>query len=381
MAWRERGRRRAGEDLDRGRAMRWCRTAAAAAALCSGGPPATLRAQPTAGDHVLIVTGASGAPEYAASFQRTATTLLDAMRAAGVPAANVAWLSEDPATTGGRATGRSGRDDVQRALKSLADALKPGDRLLLVLVGHGSHEGADARINLPGPDLTAAELKDALAPMRGVRVAVVNAASASGDFVPVLAADGRIVVTSTKSSLERNETRFAEHFADAYAGGGADADKDGRVSLLEAFVYARREVVRAYERERLLLTEHAVLDDDGDGKGSAEPAGTTGDGRLARAFVLGTRAVASTGGATVPATGNARQQALGARRDSLQRAVEELRARKDATAPAAYEAELERLLLALAETTQQLRAAQGAGASGSPAARADSTRRPPTARP
>ena len=374
MAWRDGGQPKAGDDRSRWAVMRWCRVGVAVAALCSGGPPALLAAQGAAGDHVLIVTGASGAPEYAASFTRTAVTLLDAMRAAGVPAANVAWLSENPSVTGGRATGRSGRDEVQRTLSALASSLKPGDRLMLVLIGHGSHEGSDARINLPGPDLTAAELKAALAPLRGVRVAVVNTASASGDFVPVLAAEGRIVVASTKSSLERNETRFAEQFAQAYAGDGADADKDGRVSLLEAFVYARREVVRLYERDRLLLTEHAVLDDDGDGKGSAEPAATAGDGRLARAFVLGARTVASAGGATRPAAGNARQQALGARRDSLQRAVEELRARKDATMPAAYEAELERLLLALAETTQQLRAAQGA-------ARADSAGPPPTRRP
>ncbi|MHB1225778.1 MAG: hypothetical protein ACYC2G_17245 [Gemmatimonadaceae bacterium] len=376
----------------RRRGWGWWWAAGLAVATCiSGGAPraaaiaTAATAQPGSTDHLLVITGAAGSPEYARRFETTATTLLDALGRAGLPAANLTWLAEDPARTGGRAAARSTKAEVQRALAALAARTGPGDQLLVVLVGHGSHEGPESRINLPGPDLTAADLAKALAPLRGRRLAVVNASSASGDFLPVLTARGRIVVTATKTSLERNETRFGEFFAQAYGGDGADTDKDGRVSLLEAFVFARREVGRLYERERHLLTEHALLDDDGDGRGSDEPTATAGDGQLARAFVLGARTVASSGGAAERAAGNAagpRAAALVAERGVLERDVAALRARKADMAAAAYEAELERLLVAIAEKTQAIRALDADSVPPPPAAQPAAARSAaPTGRP
>ena len=103
--------------------------------------------------------------------------------------------------------------------------------MLLILIGHGSHAGSDSRFNLPGPDLTASELGIMLEPLKAKQVAIVNTASASGDFMPVLSARNRIVITATKSSFERNETLFPRHFVAAFATAGADTDKDERVSL------------------------------------------------------------------------------------------------------------------------------------------------------
>lgn len=335
--------------------------------LSGGGPSAALPAagpasigQPARSDHVLIVTGASGTPEHAARFDRAATQLADALVAAGVPASNVRWLAEDPARTGGRASARSTKVELEKALAALGGRVRSGDHVLLLLVGHGSHEGAAARINLPGPDITAAELATALAPLAQARVAVVNAASASGDFLPVLSARGRIVITATKSSLERNETRFPEVFVSAFRDAVADTDKDGRVSLLEAFEFTRIEVARLYEKERHLLTEHAQLDDDGDGRGTSELGGS-GEGGLARAFVLGGRAQSGAGAVAggAGASTDPRAARLLAERDSLERSVAALRARKAEMESAAYDRELERLLVEVAERTRALRALEG----------------------
>ena len=327
--------------------------------------------QPAPRTFALIVTGAAGEPAYAERFEEVGATIVDALRRS-VPAAQVTWLAETPQRDPGRIAGRSAKADVDRALDRLAAQAGAGDQVLVVLVGHGSHEGPESRVNLPGPDLTAAQLGRKLDAIRGARVAVVNAASASGDFVGALAKPGRVVVTATKTAFERNETRFAEHFAHALAQDVADTDKDGRVSLLEAFTYARAEVVRAYERDRRLLTEHAVLDGDGDGTGVGDATGQDGDGRLARAFILGgTSAVAAgAGGASAaPAAGAARPAggvastdprvaALAAEKAALEQQVADLRGRKPGMEPAAYERELERLLVALAERTQALRAAE-----------------------
>jgi hypothetical protein len=181
----------------------------------------------------------------------------------------------------------------------------------------------------------------------------VVAASSSGDFVPALSAPGRVVITATKSGFERNESIFGEHFIAALAGDGADADKDGRVSLLEAFTFATREVRRLYEQENRLLTEHALLDDNGDRSGSAEPGASGKDGGVARAFFL-------TGGvATSAASSDPRAASLRKEKQELEAKIEALKARKAAMEAKAYEAELERLLVDLAATTRSLRSLEG----------------------
>jgi hypothetical protein len=181
---------------------------------------------------------------------------------------------------------------------------------------------------------------------------MVNTASASGDFVAALSRKNRVVITATRSGGERNETVFAKYFVEAFASDGADTDKDGTVSLLEAFDYARREVARFYDSERRLQTEHALLDDDGDGQGSLEPDPTLGDGSLARRFVLTNapadrRVAASSDSALAPLSAEVRK---------LEQEVATLRSKKDSLPADGYDRELEGLLVRLAQKSAELRA-------------------------
>ena len=75
-------------------------------------------------------------------------------------------------------------------------------------------------------------------------------------------------------------------FVQAFTDDVADVDHDERLSVLEAYRYARNEVERFYESENRLLTEHALLDDNGDGEGTTDPDPATSDGRLAAAFMF-----------------------------------------------------------------------------------------------
>ena len=332
---------------------------AALASLALGLPSPA--AGQTGATHLLVVSGAGGEPQYREAFHALGARLAEAARGAhGMPAANVVFLSEDSAKA--PASGRSSKAGVERALAAIASRAAAQDRVVIVLIGHGSQQRDVARFNLPGPDITAAEMAAMLGSLGTRQVAVVNAASASGEWVKALSGRNRVVITATRSGSEANATIFPRFFVDALAGTGADIDKDGRVSLLEAYDYARREVARAYESDNRLLTEHAQLDDDGDGKGTAEAGArvATGaaaggsDGALARRIFL------SAGAATTAvAAADPRSAALVARRDSLQSAVEALRARKDSMAATAYDAELERLLVALATTNAELRASAG----------------------
>ena len=298
--------------------------------------------------HVIIVTGASGEPHYAASFQSVGASLVDALVSKhGLTQNDITYLAEDPSRDAKRIDGKSSKQELTQAIARAA--ARRSERVLVILIGHGSHSGSDSRFNLPGPDLTAGELDVMLEPLNAKQVAVVNAASASGDFVPVLSGKNRIVITATKSSQERNQTLFPQHFVAAFATAGADTDKDERVSLLEAFIYAKREVARAYESDSRLPTEHAILDDDGDRRGSDNPDPRSGDGAAARRFVVGTPT-----GAAVAAS-NAGDATLVRRKEQLEAQVDSLRRRKESMAAAEYERELERLLLELARVNQSLR--------------------------
>ena len=321
-------------------------TVALLASLC---PLPAVRAQ----TRLVVISGLAGEAKYVESFHAWSSSLVDAARTRyGVSDSSIVWLAEDPAKAPARITGKSTKESIERTLDGLASRMRAGEQLVLVLVGHGSMQGNGARLTLPGPDLTAADLSRLLSKHANRRVAVIVAASSSGDFVPALSAPGRVVITATKSGFERNESVFGEHFIAALAGDGADADKDGRVSLLEAFVYATREVRRFYEQENRLLTEHALLDDNGDRSGSAEPSARGGDGGVARAFFL-TGAVASA------TSSDPRAAALRKEKEQLESKIEALKARKDAMDAKAYEAELERLLLDLASTTRSLRSLEG----------------------
>jgi hypothetical protein len=299
----------------------------AAGALWAG-PAAAQRA------HVLVVAGLSGEPAYRAGFAAAARATREAARTRwGVADSSVIVLTEDSLPVAGVSDGRSTRANVQAGLARLAARARAGDVVLVLLLGHGAGEGAGSRVNLPGPDATAADYAAWLAPLAAQQVVVVNAASGSGDFVPVLAAPGRVVITATRSALERNAPRFAAPFAEALGSDAADTDKDGRLSVLELFRFTRAAVARAYEASNTLQVEHPVLSDSA--------------------------AAARIAFAREAAPANARVAALLAERQALESALAALRGRKGAMDAAAYEAELERLLVAIAEKTQAIKAAGG----------------------
>lgn len=301
---------------------------------------------------VLIITGLGGEPAYSRAFLATGAELHDAAGRWGVADSNRIWLAEDPARDRARIRGRATRDEVASAFATLARRAAAGQVVLVVLIGHGSGAGRDSKVNLTGPDPAAWEYAQWLKPLGAATVVFVNASSASGDFLPELSGPNRVIVTATRSSTERNESLFATHFVRGLASAEADGDKDGRVSVLEAYNYTRAAVRQAYESTNRLLTEHAQLDDDGDGRGATDPAASEGgDGGLARQVAFG----------GAPASSDPRIVALMTERRALEAQVTALRARRATTDSTAYERELERLLLLVAEKTQAIRALERGG--------------------
>lgn len=283
---------------------------------------------------VLLVTGLAGEPRFATAFHSAASTLYDAAKARwGVADSSLWYLAENPAQDAARIKGRATRENLAAAFGELARRSAAGDVILVVLIGHGSGQGPESRLSLPGPDASAADFAGWLRQLTGRTTVLVNAASGSGDFLAALAEPDRVVITATKTAFERNETTFADHFARGMSSGEADGDKDGRVTVLEAFQFTRREVARGYEARSVLLTEHAQLSDS----------------TLARSIAFG----------AVPVPADPQIAALYAERRALEAQVDALRRKKGTLDSLAYERELERLLLELAGKTAAIRAAEG----------------------
>lgn len=293
--------------------------------------------------HLLIVSGLAGEPRLEEQFHSWGGAMAAAaVERFDISAERITYLAAKPERDPSRIDGEATKENIDAALARIAGAAGPADRVLVLLIGHGSSDARSSRINLPGPDLTAAELDAMLDRFSTQRVVVVNTTSASGAFQEPLAGDNRTIITATNSGREQNETVFARYFVAAFSGDVADADKDGRITVLEAYDYANTEVERFYESDNRLQTEHSVL---------------AGDRELARAFTLDRGAARTAAGAAASASPEIR--ALIEQRQALEAQVTAHTARKDDMEAAAYQRELERLLLELARTNREIRVKEG----------------------
>jgi len=182
----------------------------------------------------------------------------------------------------------------------------------------------------------------------------VDTTSASSPFVEALSGPGRVVVTATRTGAEVYATLFGGPFVEAFSLEAADADHDGKVSILEAFEFARKSVTASYQREGLLPTEHSLLDDNGDKEGSLEPSREAKDGRNAAVLSLG-----SLRQQALPA--DEKLRALYVQRQELERRIDSLKLLKSGMDPEKYASELEKLATELALKTRQIREAEGKG--------------------
>ena len=277
---------------------------------------------------VLLVSGAEGEETYRDAFLRQT----DQWKAAAARGGAVATVAET-------------REDVRVALEQEKSG---NDPLWVVLIGHGTWDGKVARFNVRGDDLTADDLAAWLAPVKRP-LAVLNLSASSAPFLAKLSGPDRLVVTATRSGSEQNYARLGEFLAPALTDPAADMDADGAVSLLEAVLTAAGHTVAYYKSDGRLVTEHALIDDNGDGAGTPaewfrglrptkKPQNAAAvDGARARQFFL------------VPSAGDEKLTAdQKKRRDALEQQISALREAKAEMKEDVYYGRLEALLRQLA---------------------------------
>lgn len=288
---------------------------------------------------MILVVGAAGAPQFESQFADWADRWKAAAIQAGMTLTEIGRAPE---------TAEPDRDRLQAAL---SEAARSGSgEFWLVLIGHGTFDRRDARFNLRGPDLTAAQLGEWLKHIDRP-VAVINTASASAPFLTALAQPRRVVIVATKSGSEQNFARFGDFLSQSIVDVSADLDKDGRTSLWEAYLKAARRTAEFYATDGRLQTEHAMLDDNGDGQGARvdqfrglipiDPGPAALDGAFAHQWHL------------LPDPADAKLSAdFLKQRAALEFSVQQLREQKATLPEPDYYQQLERLLIQLAELNE-----------------------------
>lgn len=308
----------------------------------------TNKAPPAPQTDVVIVVGAPGTPEYGKQFSEWAATWLNVSEQAAASTTMIGQTEPDDSND---------RDQLQESIKALTvKTAATQNPLWLVLIGHGTFAQNTPKFNLRGPDVSAIELAEWLQNTKRP-IVIVNCASASGPFINQLSGKNRVIVTATKSGTEQNYARFGEFLAKAIASSDSDIDHDDEVSIQEAFLRASAGVQQFYEEAGRISTEHALIDDNGDARGTPATMfrgtrriakakdGATLDGREASRITLTPTAT------RLPFT----QDEL-AQRNDLETQLEELRQRhqleKSSLNDPAIDADLEPLMIQLAKLYQ-----------------------------
>jgi len=298
--------------------------------------------------YALIITGAHGEPVYADQYsqwrQATVTALLEKL---AFDQAKITTLFD-----GGDAAHEATAANVRRVLGALRSRVTNDDVLLVFLIGHGSFDGVEAKYNLVGPDLSSADWAALLKPIAG-RVVIVDSTAASFPFLEQLSGPRRIVVTATDSVAQRFDTIFPEYFIRALTDPSADIDKNGRVSVWEAFNAASLGVRRYYTQRGQLATERSLLDDDGDGVGR-EAGGEGKDGSASSRLYFDP---------DVAGAAPTDEVLLGLlqKRAALQLESDDLKQRRQLMTPDEYQQEFEKLMLELARVSRDIRRRQQPG--------------------
>lgn len=295
---------------------------------------AVLSAQATT--FYVTLSGLGGEPDYVQRFKMWAEDIDGSLKRAGGDANNVITLAAPT------------REQIRARLGDVARQAKPDDALVVMLIGHGTFDGTDYKFNIPGPDITGAELASLLDRVPATRQLVVNMTSSSGGSIPFLQKKNRIVISATKAGTEKNATVFARYWAEALRDPAADADKNDSVSALEAFHFAQRKTAESFDSQKRLATEHAVLEDTGKGEGEREPNNENGEGKLAAAFPVVRL------GANAAAARDPTKRPLLEKKDQIEQAIDKLKYDKAAIPADQYRQQLQTLLLELARTQEAL---------------------------
>ncbi|MHC4737102.1 MAG: hypothetical protein ACYTDW_22035 [Planctomycetota bacterium] len=155
-------------------------------------------------------------------------------------------------------------------MDSLAQIVKPEDRFVFYYVGQANVVADKLRFNLPGEDVTHVQLAEWISKIKAASILIVLDCPGAALAANSMAGQGRIVICACKTE-QNNSTQFSQYFVPALTDKKSDTNANGKISLLEAFTFASKQLDDLYRRQYLFKTETPLLEDNGDGLPSPQP--------------------------------------------------------------------------------------------------------------
>lgn len=161
-------------------------------------------------------------------------------------------------------------ENLKKQINTFAATSRPSDRFIFYYVGQANIVVEKLRLNLPGTDITHGQLATWIKGIKASSMFIVLDCPGAGMAVKALAGKNRIIIGACTDE-ERYSTQFSKFFVPALADLQSDADRDGKVSVLEAFTFAAKQLDDWYRSHKLLQTETPILEDNADGVASRHP--------------------------------------------------------------------------------------------------------------
>ncbi len=233
--------------------------------------------------YAIIASGSSYDSRHYKWFLNSTDIAYKVLKNSGFTEENIYYLFENPKES--NVDYQSTIDNFRKITNELQAKAVETDTIVLFLIGHGSYDGTNSYYALSGYNLSDTAMAAMFKNIKRDKLIFVFSPCNSGGFVDDLSGKNTLVITSTRKN-ETNSAAFIEPFLVSFDGTG-DADSDGKVSFAEAFNYASINVRDQYINNSWgSLTEHAQLDDNGDGMSNEASVPAGGDGLLARDLYL-----------------------------------------------------------------------------------------------
>ena len=340
--------------------MRWISYLVLSACLCftaqaSAQQRTYFLPTPAMQKYAVILAGAAVEEQYRRQINHWALLLHDVLtQDYRYEADQIVLLMDQADQQDARISGSSRGENIKDKVRELKEVLNPGDQVFIFLLGHGTSNEQIAKFVITGPDISAQDVAAMFEMLSEQDIVLVNTTSSSYPFCRLLSGPGRVIVSATRSGAEKFNTIFAEYFIAALDDHAGDRDKNRRVSIWEAFMFASKKVEKWYADQSRIPTEHAVLDDNGDGIFSDDPNPPDNDGMLAQIAYLDLIPARLTDDEKSTAANSAIIRNLTAHMREMERSVFLLRNRKAEMPTELYEKEMEVLLIDLARISRRL---------------------------
>ncbi len=164
------------------------------------------------------------------------------------------------------------KDSMPKTLAELGKLAKQEDGCWVFLLGHSHLYGLESQFNVSGPDFHQEEFAQWAESLHCQEQVFWLTMPVSGFWIKPLANDSRVIITATEADLEFTGTEMPYVLGNHLTAGGEyyqleDVDEDGTLSLLDLYLGVNLEIDATFKTLDRLQTEHAQLEDNGDGRG------------------------------------------------------------------------------------------------------------------